>query len=260
MITKIYYFTGTGNSLKVARDLAQELGNAEVIPIVKVLDKELNLSTDRIGVVFPCHMMGVPVIAVKFLKKLKTDNYVFVVVVNGGGMYGTAIRARNILKKTGTILAAGFGIKMPSNYTPMGGALLKKEQDVLFWREKARVKEIAQIIRDGKLNIFEKGPVLLNIIMTGIVNRIFTPLIPFIAKKSFWADENCRGCDICVRVCPVGNIKLVNGKPVWGNKCTMCFACLHWCLKHAIQFGKKTQNKKRYHNPDINLDDVILRK
>lgn len=47
----------------------------------------------------------------------------------------------------------------------------------------------------------------------------------------------CVGCNICVNSCPSANIKIVDGKPKFGAKCTMCMACTMKCPKSAINPG-----------------------
>ena len=47
--------------------------------------------------------------------------------------------------------------------------------------------------------------------------------------------------------CPLNNIRLENGKPVWGKNCTHCMACICYCPKEAIEYGKKSKGKPRYH-------------
>ena len=46
---------------------------------------------------------------------------------------------------------------------------------------------------------------------------------------------------------PLNNIRLENGKPVWGKHCTHCMACICYCPKEAIEYGKKSKGKPRYH-------------
>ena len=75
--------------------------------------------------------------------------------------------------------------------------------------------------------------------------------------KSFWADEKCTGCGICEKICPAQNISLMDGKPQWQHRCEQCFACLQWCPEEAIQYGKGTAKKKRYHHPEITLKDML---
>ncbi|MHA1595379.1 MAG: DUF362 domain-containing protein [Candidatus Baldrarchaeia archaeon] len=87
-------------------------------------------------------------------------------------------------------------------------------------------------------------------------SRIFNPLVHPLAKKLFGPEivayrqvmkemetgkkgevvltGECDGCGICVRSCKVGNIKLVNNKPVIGDKCIKCFICVEACPKGAL--------------------------
>lgn len=122
MKTTLFYFSGTGNSLKVAKDLAGELGDTELIPIAKAIDKELALSADRIGIIFPVYMWGMPLIVNRFVQKIRTDKYVFAITTCGSFAAGTLLRTANYLKANGVKLSAGFVIVMPGNYIPMYGA------------------------------------------------------------------------------------------------------------------------------------------
>ena len=51
------------------------------------------------------------------------------------------------------------------------------------------------------------------------------------------ATDACIGCGKCVELCPLNNIRLENGKPVWGKHCTHCMACICYCPKEAIEYG-----------------------
>jgi len=51
--TNIFYFSGIGNCLQIARELGQKLEDTEIIFIPKVISGEINLAADRIGFVFP---------------------------------------------------------------------------------------------------------------------------------------------------------------------------------------------------------------
>ncbi len=45
----------------------------------------------------------------------------------------------------------------------------------------------------------------------------------------------------------MNNIRMENGKPVWGQACTHCMACICYCPTEAIEYGKKSVGKPRYH-------------
>jgi len=55
-------------------------------------------------------------------------------------------------------------------------------------------------------------------------------------SRLFFSKKSCDSCGVCVKTCPVGNIKAgKNGRPVWGHKdCLLCFYCELKCPKDAI--------------------------
>ena len=86
--------------------------------------------------------------------------------------------------------------------------------------------------------------------------RLSTPLVLkpyyklFVSAKAFNATDSCVGCGKCAAVCPLNNITMRDKKPVWESNCTHCMACINLCPKDAIEYGKKTRGKPRYHGPD----------
>ena len=40
--------------------------------------------------------------------------------------------------------------------------------------------------------------------------------------------------------------RIVDKKPVWGDSCTHCMACIANCPKKSIQYGEVTKNKEAY--------------
>ena len=78
--------------------------------------------------------------------------------------------------------------------------------------------------------------------------------------KSFYAEDTCTSCGICVKVCPVNNITLEEGIPQWQHKCQQCLACINFCPEKCIQFGDKTLKTQRYHHPEITVKDLISQK
>ncbi|EJX09491.1 hypothetical protein EVA_02403, partial [gut metagenome] len=65
----------------------------------------------------------------------------------------------------------------------------------------------------------------------------------------FRVTDACIGCGRCVQQCPMENIRLVDGRPVWGKECTACLACYHVCPRQAVQYAKRTQGKGQYFHP-----------
>jgi ferredoxin len=257
----IYYFSATGNSLTVAKDLAAELGNAQLVPIAKAIKTGGDASSDLVGIVYPVYMFGLPLIVAEFLKSLKVKSgaYVFSVATFGGLPGRPHSLAKDILKNRGLDLAAGFSVLMPGNYTPMYGAIPEERQDKMFKAEKLRVKEIAKLAREKKRLVFEEKPLLANFLLYALLYKGGSAMIPSSAK-GFWASDACTQCGKCADVCPVENIRMQDGKPKWLDHCQHCMACLQWCPVEAIQYKKSTMGKKRYRHPEIKAESIMGQK
>ena len=117
MKTSIYYFSGTGNSLAVARSIANELGETDVIPIPKAMHGDPDLAAPRLGLVFPVYVWGLPRTVADFVKQLKPHNgqYVFAVTTCGGTPGGTLLQLQRLLRKNGSDLDAGFVVREANN-------------------------------------------------------------------------------------------------------------------------------------------------
>jgi Pyruvate/2-oxoacid:ferredoxin oxidoreductase delta subunit len=57
----------------------------------------------------------------------------------------------------------------------------------------------------------------------------------FVLAKSFYANERCDKCDICIDNCPVKAILTVDNRPFWSYRCESCMRCMNNCPKRAIE-------------------------
>ena len=257
METTIFLYTGTGNSLWTAKKLSAVLKNTELIPVTLAGKDRINTNSKNIGFIFPVHICGIPLRMVDFLNRLEADSakYYFAVAVNAGQVAATLIQLKNLLQNKNIKLSSGFSVCMPSNYIPWGGAIAQEKQQQKFNEALDKISRIASSISGKEEKAPEKGPAWQNIFFSAI-NRLSFSHIPKM-DKSFLADEKCTGCGICEKVCPAQNILLIYGKPAWQHHCEQCFACLQWCPEEAIQYGRSTAKKKRYHHPEITLKDML---
>ena len=120
MSTEIYYFSGTGNSLVVARDIAEEI-DGDLISIPSVMDKKsITTNADVVGIVFPVYYLGtvnIPLVVQRFVMKLEgiSTKYLFAVCTYGGGSGSTLTILDELIRARGGQLASGFGVQMPQN-------------------------------------------------------------------------------------------------------------------------------------------------
>jgi flavodoxin len=190
MKTIIYYFSATGNSLKVAKDLAEKLGDTTLVAIPKVMTSELDLHADNIGIVYTVYCWGIPPMVAKFLNKLRPEHakYFFAIATYGGSSAGTLLQAKKRLKKHTIKLASGFVVQMPTNYIVWGEALSEEEQEKLFHSWNKRVDVIANIIKNQKEHDIEAGSFLSNLFLSKALYSISIPKFPKM-DKSFWSNS-----------------------------------------------------------------------
>lgn len=290
MTTEIYHFSGTGNSLAVARDIAAKTG-ARLLSIPSIMDSEtITTDADVLGVVFPVYHASIPLILKRFVEKMEhlDGKYIFGVCTCGGSPGLTIKHLGELVQSRGGQLAAGFAVHMPYNYITPSFVLKDffssftlrevpvEKQQALFADAQKRVERIAAFVSARKSGTFEMtSDILTRLADTlNLKESVGKPIWLKIAgvdeptelsflesrqlmDRAFQADENCNGCGVCARVCPVNNIRMVDDRPVWQHRCEQCFACLQWCPQEAIQFGSKTSGGKRYHHPDVKLADMV---
>lgn len=262
MNTEIYYFSGTGNSLAVARDIAARIGG-KLISIPSVMDEEsIETEAGALGIVTPAYYMRMPGIVDGFIGKLTNlqPKYIFAVVTVGGIAGGILDRLSEALSRRGGKLAAGFVVRMPANYIDSADAPPLFLQKYMFRRWEKKADRIADCVVHRRSGRMEKFNPLMTALFSKSIDKAYLAgeLDPDV-DKNFWADDKCNACAICMRICPVSNIEMVGDRPVWQHHCQKCLACIQWCPKEAIQFKDVTLKRKRYHHPRVKLSDMLKR-
>lgn len=257
MHTVIYYYTGTGNSLWTARLFAEALGDAEIVPMRRVNHIRCVGEPDTIGFFFPVHIWGVPRHVRTFLQVMekRPAAYYFAVAVNAGQVSRTLIQLKELMAKDGLKLSAGFDIRLPSNYIPWGGPGPVEAQRKLFDTAIDKIRIAATYVTSRTSGLIEKGPLWQRVLFTAF-HRMTYNLVQTM-DKNFQIDGTCDSCGICEKVCPIGNITMEAGRPVWHGSCEQCLACIQWCPTECIQYGGKTKGYERYHHPEVKVKDVF---
>lgn len=252
----IFYFSATGNSKYVAEKLA-EPDPSQVISIAEAMAQN-NYSfsaqeDEAVGFVVPLYFLGLPTIVNEFLSKLElkdAENKYIYLVLTCGDTTGEAGRSfEKILARKGYQVSAKYAVAMVGNYVPMYDIVDEEKITELLSKADRHIEEIRDQIQGKALGDMDecKGPV------PGLISAIGYPLYLYGRKTSkFYATEDCTGCGLCEELCPCQAIKLTDGKPKWVKiNCTLCLGCLHRCPAQAIQYGKKTEQRGRYLNPNV---------
>ena len=245
---KIFYFTGTGNSLAVAKKIGGEL-----IAIPQA--KEPVYRDDVIGVVFPTYGCMVPGIVKRFLGGVKLEaDYIFAIATYGMGKGKVTQMAEAIAKASGYRFDYVNAVQMLDNCQPQFDIAKEKEK----LPEKKVDDQIEKIISDIQAKRHQSLP-------TSFMDSFGTWICQIIGMgkegyeqkypKNYSVDGNCIKCGTCAKVCPMGNIT-VGDTVQFSTRCTTCQACIHACPKHAIHF-KGERNTERWRNPDVTLNEII---
>lgn len=251
---KIYYFSGTGNSYHVAKKLSEKLG-FELINIADVIEKQNSFSGEKLGIIFPVYAMGIPQMVGKFLTNLKIEGnpYIFSIATCGGAGYGIPFSLINtILREKKLQLQYSAYLKMPDNYLKLFKA--KEKNEALKIVNTADLKlnlMIEEIKNRSKVHVKTS-------ILEPIYKLIYTLWLENLknADKKFVVKDSCISCKLCEEICPSKNIELNMGKPVWNGNCEDCMGCINLCPVKAIESGKRTENRGRYCNPYVNIQDM----
>lgn len=77
-----------------------------------------------------------------------------------------------------------------------------------------------------------------------------------LVNKKMSVNDACIACGQCVKLCPRENIKIEDGKATLGKKCIGCMSCAEYCPQEAINVGKVTVGRKRFHNKNVRADEL----
>ena len=262
----VIYFSGTGNSLAIARAIA-EATKDQVLPLVEAVRQDLSMEK-RIGLVYPSYDFNAPPAVRNLVPRLKLNPqaYVFIIIPCGAQAGNSSWTVRKLLRQKGIEVAYIHKIRVPDNSAIVFGRN-PNDQKWKFERFSKRLETIIADIRaERHAHHYSWWSPLAWIMGTERMQewmiRTFRPSVN---------PEKCIGCGICTRVCPMRNIALTDRETAVpghsaeiaaiGPHCTACLACLHACPQQAIEAGNKpTLKDRQYRHPQIKTTDLFLRK
>ena len=216
----ILYFSGTGNSGYAARRIADGLGEPLLClnDHIKAGDTAPVETGERLVIVTPTYAWRIPRIVEDWLLHTElTGAKRAWFVMTCGSEIGNADRYnRRLCQAKGLACMGTAQIVMPENYIAMFNAPQVEEARQIVARAEPDIDSAIAAVRENRAFPPPRRK-LYDRFMSGPVNPIFN------------------------------NIALQNGKPVWGQDCTHCMACICYCPAEAIEYGKKSLGKPRYH-------------
>lgn len=264
----ILYFTGTGNCLHVARELAAAAdGDTELLSIPQLMKQgRFELEADEIGLVYPIYGHMPPNMVRRFIEKarLKAD-YKFAVLTYGNRKCDAVEIWDGISRRAGSAFDYICTLIMVDNWLPnfdmneqmkidkhIPENLVRISADIAARRH--HHEEVTEEERRNHREFIER---------TGIDPEVGFRLR---SEKYFVVTEACIDCAVCTEVCPRGNYTLSSqGLKIMGD-CEFCFACIQNCPQKAIRFAPNPNDpllargevnpNARYRNENISLVDI----
>ena len=248
MTTAICYFTGTGNTLY----LAKRFDDAVLLDITKINEGNAVIpeDTERLGIFFPVYMGGVPYPVRSFISSClsERDNsglkYIFAAATCGSSGKGAEWMIDRLLQDAGLALSYSISIKFPDSYIP----LMKTLPD------EAKAKEILEKSEEKiltLLNDVEKEEIKLpsKPFLGKILMKMNDKTGPGAPDEKMSVGSTCTSCGLCASICPSGNITLTPGGAMLGNKCLHCYACYNFCPTESILYKGRDDHYKGLLDP-----------
>ena len=248
----IFCFSGSGNGLDIAKNIGKELGDTEIVMMRKQPKVRSCQNAKTVGFVFPCYGGGAPVDFLEYVKMLSIPFTAYTYgVVTCAAYPGVGLR------KLDEIVPLNYWATISHNcsciwlfpHKLMIPAMSTKKAQA---RSEQLAHEVALAVKNRELKDKDTP---FNVVNDG-ESKVFAKLA---GKKagSFSVSDSCVSCGQCEKICPRGNIKLVDGKPSFGSNCLGCLSCLQYCPTKAISIGKASENRERYHNPNVSANELM---
>ena len=246
----ILYFSGTGNSAFVAKQIGKHICDDVTDLFDKIRSKDYTpISSEKPWVIVtPTYAWQIPKIVYNWLLKtrLKGNRKIFFVMTCGDSIGAACMDLKKLCNKKSLLYRGCAKVVMPENYIAMFDAPGVNETKKIIKHSIPSILEISNTISADKA-IKDQPAHTVGQILSGPVNYGFNRF--YLKADKFYAKDSCISCGKCETVCPLENISMYEGKPIWGKECTHCMACICNCPTEAIEYGRISYGKRRYKCP-----------
>lgn len=247
----VFYFSGTGNSQLAAIQIAEAIGD-EVVSInyyLKEGKKAVFRSEKPLVFVVPTYSWRIPKVAEQWIRQADFQGCqdTYFVLTCGGSIGNAAVYAKRLCTAKGLRFRGVAGVPMPENYLALNPTPDEAECQAIVSAARPHLDGLAKLIAAG-----EPFPVqqvsFTDKVKSGPINPLFYAL--YVHDKGFSTSSACTSCGKCAQRCPLNNIDLAGGKPVWKGTCTHCMACIGGCPAEAIEYKNVSKGRHRHYLMD----------
>ena len=250
----VFYFTGTGNSLYVAKQF-----DPKPMSIPQVMrNEEREFFADSIGLIAPIYGYELPLMVKEFLKEADLHtNYFYIILTYGNRHGGAAELAKELCDSCGITVNYINVLLMVDNWLP---SFDMDEQKKIDKKVEEQIAAIQTEIRARKNMISAVTEEDRNAHQQFLDNMKQMP--PNAWQHLFRVTDACVGCKICEKVCPSASVRVLNVTIILPltkqniPKASIWF--LYACPQKAIQLVIPEKNPNaRYRNEHISLNEII---
>lgn len=261
----VLYFTATGNSLYVARQLAEPEGELLSIPQM-VKQNRYEFEADEISIVYPIYGHMPPNMVRNFIReaRLKAE-YKFAVLTYGARKCDAAEIWNDLSAKAGNAFDYIATLVMVDNWLPNFDM---NEQVKMDKRIPENLRRIAGEISRRRHWLEPVSEEERQMHAGFMAFSGLDPEVGFLkrSERYFTVTDACIGCGACTDVCPRGNYELTSHGVATQGDCDFCFACIQNCPQKAIRFRQDSGDPllargernpdARYRNEHVSLMDI----
>jgi ferredoxin len=262
---RFHVFSGTGNSMHLARSLAARIGAAMPIQAeyVEVSSGEIRrlrrgetrypprVEGDLDLFLFPVFAMSVPRIVKRYVRALGraagpggaggAKPRAAVLSTNGrisdrvrDGHEGDSLaQADRMLRRRGWDLVCRDTFDYPQSIASILKIQDEERKAAIMALVEPRIDELAARLASGERH---RRPCRA---WAHLVGWPFGWLYSIFGRRMlamlYAPDASCDGCGLCAKRCPAGAIRMIGGVPDWSYACEGCERCINICPKRAIQ-------------------------
>jgi ferredoxin len=230
----IYCFSGTGNTLLVARAMRDEFEVADIPAAVHPMERSdprtIN-PENTLGLAFPVAILTTYPLVWNFIRSLPEvkGTEAFMVDTLGGISMGIMAPLKRTLRRKGFTPIGAREIRMPVNFLYYSEE--KKNKEIEKGLNKAR-RYVGDLVGDSASWV--SYPVLSDLAHAAFSNRFLWWLARQWPKMRV-SPERCTRCGLCVKLCPAGNI-VMKDYPERQGECQACLRCYAYCPREAVLF------------------------
>ncbi len=240
----VVYFSQTGQTLKVAEAMAENLREkkhtVKVLPMRKVKPADIAIC-DLLGVGSPCFESQAPTPVLDWLGKWPAlnDKPVFVFATSGGAPGRVLYDLNRVLRVKGARVIGGFMSRGTVHHPApcLIGRLPNRPNSEDLAQARAFASAVDKYMQSCSTGVMSESrpdalkPMWGYFHLIGLVTKPF--LLRMVLPKPKVDKNLCNQCGLCAKECPVNSLTL-KPYPVLNSHCIRCYHCQNICPQNAL--------------------------